>query len=218
MERNVNVPVDARDVSLVQWLDGVGFHPADTELKQLGHEAARLLVALLATHLHQMLPPGRDKSLVFTHLEDVLMRANRALALGGGPKLGVSLDALREMVDALKATLAKLGSAVPEDARIGDYKAEQRGDTLAAMVSRSPLDPVAPYEYQRDIEGGFERFEAGITAGWRGEPVARLGVVEHDNDAGTSRATAVIDDPSVLEEISSYALAMANQLRALQAR
>jgi hypothetical protein len=56
--------------------------------KQVAHEAARQRVADLGEDLHRFLPPGRDKSIVFTLLEDVLMRANKALAVGGGPTSG----------------------------------------------------------------------------------------------------------------------------------
>lgn len=113
------------DVNLDEWLSGVGFHPANTELKQLGHEVVRKLVAQLGVQLHYVLPPGRDKSLTFTALEDVLMRANRALAIEGGP------DPERVTAGSLRGILAdgSLGDAkLPEDPRIEQYKAEQRGE------------------------------------------------------------------------------------------
>lgn len=111
-----------RDIDLAEWLDGVGFHPADTELKQLGHETVRRLIAELGVRLHYILPPGRDKSLVFKLLEDALMRANRALAICGGPDPErVTAGSLRVLIDG-----GTLGDAVlPEDPRIGEYKAEQ---------------------------------------------------------------------------------------------
>ena len=111
------------DVDLKQWLDGAGFHPANTELKQLGHEVTRKLVAQLGVQLHYVLPAGRDKSLAFTALEEVLMRANRALALGGGP------DPEKVTEGSLRGILADgtLGDGVlPEDPRIAEYKADQR--------------------------------------------------------------------------------------------
>jgi hypothetical protein len=112
----------ARDVDLAEWLNGIGFHPVNSERKQLGHEATRQLVGDIGQMLHSLLPPGRDKSLVFTHLEDALMRANRALALGGGPQDVLSTELLREQV--------QIGSApLPKDDRIEQYKAEQRGET-----------------------------------------------------------------------------------------
>lgn len=115
-----------RDIDLRQWLDGIGFHPANTELKQVGHELARQLVALLGTHLHMLLPAGRDKSLAFTHLEDVLMRANRALALGDGPPPTVVVEDAKALLANLKEILSQLGSGLPDDARIEAYKAAQR--------------------------------------------------------------------------------------------
>lgn len=109
-----------RDIDLGEWLNGVGFHPANTSLKQLGHEAVRQQIARLGTTLHAVLPPGRDKSLVFTLLEDVLMRANRALAIGGGPNPDlVSEQALNTLIE---------NGPLAADPRIESYKAEQRGD------------------------------------------------------------------------------------------
>lgn len=114
-----------RDIDLDGWLDGIGFHPANTELKQLGHEVARKLVAQLGVQLHYVLPAGRDKSLAFTALEDVLMRSNRALAIHGGPDPeNVTAGSLRGIIED-----GTLGDAkIPEDPRIEQYKAEQRGD------------------------------------------------------------------------------------------
>lgn len=112
-------PGQPRDVDLDGWLDGIGFKPANTERKQLGHEAARQTVAEVGRLLHGLLPAGRDKSLVFTLLEDVLMRANRALALSGGP---------HEWMD--DETLKRLAAHGPleQDPRVDTYKAEQRGE------------------------------------------------------------------------------------------
>lgn len=78
-------PGTPRDVDLEVWLDGVGYHAPDSRAKLLGHQVTREYVASLGTMLHEVLPAGRDKAMVFSALEDVLMRANRALALGGGP-------------------------------------------------------------------------------------------------------------------------------------
>lgn len=111
-----------RDVDLDQWLDGIGFKPADTRAKQVGHQAAREYVAGLGAVLHEILPPGRDKSLVFTLLEDVLMRANRALALGGGP-----VDQSDEYIAGLAEWIESSPISLPRDVR---YEAEQRGEVV----------------------------------------------------------------------------------------
>lgn len=111
-----------RDVDVQEWLRGIGFHPADTEVKQMGHELARQLIGEIGVKLAYLLPSGRDKSLVFTALEDALMRANRALAIGKGPHTQVTAGSLRAMLEE-----AKLGDAsLPEDDRIEEYKAQQR--------------------------------------------------------------------------------------------
>lgn len=74
-----------RDVDLVDWLDGVRHHPPLNDATITGHDFARHIIANAGALLHGLLPPGREKSLAFTALEDVLMRANRALAIQGGP-------------------------------------------------------------------------------------------------------------------------------------
>jgi hypothetical protein len=109
----------ARDVDLGQWKTGIGFHPDSTVRKQRGHEAARLLVHRFGELLHDLLPPGRDKSLVFTLLEDVLMRSNRALALDGP---GTVTD---DFLETLVADLAEVVTGAHVDPRIDPHKAEQ---------------------------------------------------------------------------------------------
>lgn len=102
------------DIDLTAWLASVGYHPADTELKRLGHEAVRALFGELGVHLHYVLPAGRDKSLAFTALEDALMRANRALAVNGGPDPEkVTAGSLRALAE------SRLGDAArPLDPRV----------------------------------------------------------------------------------------------------
>jgi hypothetical protein len=105
------------------WLKELAFHPADTKLKQLGHELARRAVASLMQLLYWLLPPGRNKSLARTHLELVVMYANKALAVGGGP------DPLMYDEEVLKAALKTYaGVQLPSDPRIEEYQAEQRGE------------------------------------------------------------------------------------------
>ncbi len=88
-----------RDIDLQEWLNGTRHHPPAGEDTILAHQAARNLVAKLGTSMFQLVPPGRDKSLLFTALEDVLMRANRAIAISGGPNGGHVTDDLRRVAD-----------------------------------------------------------------------------------------------------------------------
>lgn len=128
-------PGAPRDVNLDDWLDGIGFHPADTVAKQVGHQAAREYIANLGAVLHELLPAGRDKSIAFTLLEDVLMRTNRALALGGGPAVQSDeyIQLLRNQLDASPIGLSR-------DHR---YEAEQRGEEL---------EPLAGWRTSADLE------------------------------------------------------------------
>ena len=56
------------------------FHPASTAEKVAAHGSVRELCGNLAHKLDQKLPPGREKALAMTHLEDAMMWANAALA------------------------------------------------------------------------------------------------------------------------------------------
>lgn len=120
-------PGAARDVDLAAWLNAAGFHPADTTLKQLGHQAARTVIGELGTILWQILPPSHEKSLVFTALEQARWAANQALAVHGGPGEHVTEDNLREL-------LASLAVDMPADPRIREYEAQQRGEELGRAV------------------------------------------------------------------------------------
>jgi hypothetical protein len=142
-------PGAPRDVNLDEWLDGIGFKPADTERKQLGHEAARQTIAEVGRLLHGLLPAGRVKSLVFTDLERVLHRANQALAVGGGPHEWIDDDTLRR--------LAAHGPLVA-DPRVEEYKAGQRGEKV--ITEARPVEAVHEHEpaeptetYREEVRG-----------------------------------------------------------------
>jgi hypothetical protein len=132
---------EARDVDLKAWMDGFAFHPANTRAKQLGHAIVRQLVANVAGILHALLPPGREKSLVFTHLEQALMYANKALAVGGGPRPLFTDHAETELAELGKIheSLVKegeiFGAVMQQDPRIAKYEAQQRGEGVSEGVS-----------------------------------------------------------------------------------
>lgn len=61
-----------------------GFHPA-TAVTGPMHDEVRLLCRTLAHELNELLPEGRHKSLAFTKLEEVMHRANAAIACDTPP-------------------------------------------------------------------------------------------------------------------------------------
>lgn len=61
-----------------------GFHPA-TPVTGPMHDEVRLLCRTLAHDLNELLPEGRHKSLAFTKLEEVMQRANAAIACDTPP-------------------------------------------------------------------------------------------------------------------------------------
>ena len=56
------------------------FHPATTEEKRAAHTSVRHHCRVLADFLNEKLPEGREKSLAVTHLEEVMLWGNAALA------------------------------------------------------------------------------------------------------------------------------------------
>lgn len=177
-------PGKPRDVDLEDWLDGIGFHPANTKAKQVGHQAAREFVANLGVMLHELLPAGRDKAMTFTALEDVLMRANRALALGGGPA-----DQSDEFIAVLAAQVAASPIGLPRDHR---YEAEQRGDAASKPAFRDVTGTPSEWRTVADLDT--------ITVHAKPGSVVLLGDTEGPFQA-----------PEDVEELSSALLAARNQ-------
>jgi hypothetical protein len=56
------------------------FHPATTEERRDEHTSVRQNCRQLADFLNEKLPEGREKALAITHLEEVMLWANAALA------------------------------------------------------------------------------------------------------------------------------------------
>lgn len=176
-----------RDIDLQNWLDRIAFHPANDERKQLGHELARSLVANMGVMLYGLLPAGQDKSLAFTHLKEVLMWANSALAVGGGPAEDIGLNDLKTLLAndpmADPRQLADLGVTWRTDPRIEQYKAEQRGETA-------------------QFDAG-ERHEDSFTAEVAGQRPLPDDFTVASDDEGHYDATVATDDPEVTVNVNS---------------
>lgn len=56
------------------------YHPPRTTDKVRAHENVRGLCWDLAAALNELLPDGREKALAITHLEEVMMWSNAAIA------------------------------------------------------------------------------------------------------------------------------------------
>lgn len=61
------------------------FHPANTAEKRDAHGSVRQECRRLADHLNEQLPDGREKALAMTHLEEVMLWGNAALARSATP-------------------------------------------------------------------------------------------------------------------------------------
>jgi hypothetical protein len=69
-------------------------YPPASDVTIGAHELARELAKAHAKALMDLLPPGREKSLVLTALEEALMWANAAIARNRGPAQHVSEETL----------------------------------------------------------------------------------------------------------------------------
>jgi hypothetical protein len=56
------------------------FHAATTEEKRDAHTSVRQNCRALADFLNEKLPEGREKALAMTHLEEVMLWGNAAIA------------------------------------------------------------------------------------------------------------------------------------------
>lgn len=56
------------------------FHPANTEEKRNEHTSVRQHCLDLALWINEKVPDGREKSLAITHLEEVMLWSNAAIA------------------------------------------------------------------------------------------------------------------------------------------
>ena len=56
------------------------YHPPSTDEVRVAHESIRNACYNLAQFMNELLPEGREKSLVFTHLEECMYWANASVA------------------------------------------------------------------------------------------------------------------------------------------
>jgi hypothetical protein len=56
------------------------FHPATSEEKRMAHGSVRDSLRTIAHYLNGVVPDGREKSLMMTHLEEAMFWGNAALA------------------------------------------------------------------------------------------------------------------------------------------
>ena len=60
------------------------FHPATDVEKQNAHTSVRNRCLILAQYINEAVPEGREKSLAITHLEEVMLWSNAAIARNNG--------------------------------------------------------------------------------------------------------------------------------------
>ncbi|WP_099021299.1 Acb2/Tad1 domain-containing protein [Mycolicibacterium palauense] len=56
------------------------FHAAETRDRRVAHESVRSELYITALELDRIVPPGREKSLAITKLEEAMFWANAAIA------------------------------------------------------------------------------------------------------------------------------------------
>lgn len=86
MPTDVNVPVvpagTPERTPRQQILHDFGFHPADTTVKRDTHAAVRGRYKNLAAWLINAVPPGRERAVAITKLEEAMFWSNAAVARG----------------------------------------------------------------------------------------------------------------------------------------
>ncbi|AHY26917.1 hypothetical protein SEA_NAIRB_1 [Mycobacterium phage Nairb] len=75
MMHNYSTPTSIADID-----NRFDFHQATTIEKKNDHASVRMAVKQLALQLDEELPPGREKSLAVTKLEEAMFWANAAIA------------------------------------------------------------------------------------------------------------------------------------------
>ena len=56
------------------------FHPAITDARRFAHEDVRAACTMLGHQIDRLAPPGREKALALTNLEQAMFWANAAIA------------------------------------------------------------------------------------------------------------------------------------------
>ncbi len=74
------LPGGNRMIDNADLLNRFTFHPATTEERQAEHQDVRMACLDLGDTLNAILPDGREKSVAFTKLEEVMFWSNAALA------------------------------------------------------------------------------------------------------------------------------------------
>jgi hypothetical protein len=97
------------DIDMVQAANELRHHAPPDERTADAHELARSTVFAALALLAAFVPAGRDKSLMKTHLEDALMRANRAIAVNEGPIPQADIQALAESLNRVLGDWVHLG-------------------------------------------------------------------------------------------------------------
>lgn len=72
-------------------------HPPKGPEAADAHATARLIAKAALKALKDIVPPGREASLMATHAQEMLMWANAGIACNGGPRDLVGLDELAEI-------------------------------------------------------------------------------------------------------------------------
>jgi hypothetical protein len=72
-------------------------HPPTSPATGDAHATVRLIAKAALKALKDIVPPGREASLMATAAQEMLMWANAGIACNGGPRDGVGMDELAEI-------------------------------------------------------------------------------------------------------------------------
>lgn len=147
----------AYDLDMVEAANGMRHHPPTSEDTVTAHELARSLVFGCLALLHEIVPASRDKSLMNTHLEDALMRANRAIAVNEGPRRGADLRMIAANLNAIMGDWARVGWQP-------DYPSDEE-EQAHPPAARADATEERPEDAVRRLAGELEAIKARAATG-----------------------------------------------------
>ena len=208
------MPGPAYDIDMVEAANELRHHAPPDQRTADAHELARSTIFASLALLAAFVPAGRDKTLMKTHLEDSLMRANRAIAINGGPVATADIKALAASLTAVLGDWATVtwhpdypSGDEPDDFEI-DLMARALAefhDDAAHLFDEVSDDPAEQAKTEPQRDAYRQQAVSLLTAGFRNEGAARAlaggppGVNQEERPAAAARRFA-----RELEKLRTY--------------
>jgi hypothetical protein len=183
----------AIDIDMTEAAWEMRHHAPKDERTATAHETARSIAFGALGLLAEIVPAGRDKSLMKTHIEDALMRANRAIATHGGPPSGADLERVARGLTAVFGDWARMGwqPDYPSDEDLDETELERLN-----AASRAAAEA---YQTTRAAADGTHESALGVavTAALRSLGAARSRAAAGAESAARAFHTILVELPDV---------------------